>query len=88
MFWPSDLSILGAILEELLTSKTPFVLSKAARNATILPKHEAAIEKSEISLAVPWVPQDALLAHPAAGWFITHGGWNSVQEALLAKVPM
>jgi hypothetical protein len=76
------------VIDELLESKTPFVFSQASPNAVVPPEHAAAIEASEISLAVPWVPQDALLAHPGVGWFITHGGWNSTQEGLLAKVPL
>jgi UDP:flavonoid glycosyltransferase YjiC (YdhE family) len=46
------------------------------------------MKESEISMVAPWVPQDAVLAHPAVGWFLTHGGWNSTQEGILAKVPM
>ncbi|THU79706.1 hypothetical protein K435DRAFT_875155 [Dendrothele bispora CBS 962.96] len=25
--------------------------------------------------------------HPATGWFISHGGWNSTQEAFVYRVP-
>ena len=39
-------------------------------------------------MMVPWVPQQAILAHPATKLFITHCGINGVLEAIYHGVPM
>ena len=39
-------------------------------------------------LAVPWVPQQAVLAHPNTRLFITHCGMHGVLEAIHYAVPM
>ncbi|KAM0945962.1 putative UDP-glucuronosyl/UDP-glucosyltransferase [Dioscorea sansibarensis] len=35
-----------------------------------------------------WVPQVAVLRRAAVGWFVTHCGWNSLQERVVAGVAL
>ncbi|KAL6977419.1 7-deoxyloganetic acid glucosyl transferase [Sarracenia purpurea var. burkii] len=37
---------------------------------------------------ISWAPQEEVLNHQSVSGFLTHGGWNSILESVVAGVPM
>jgi UDP:flavonoid glycosyltransferase YjiC (YdhE family) len=72
--------------EELTAAGIPFVFAHAAPTAVVPAERKASLEATGTALVVPWAPQESVLSHPATRAFVTHGGWNSVQETLRHRV--
>ncbi|KAK0525857.1 hypothetical protein OC835_005478 [Tilletia horrida] len=79
------------LIKTLVAAKRRFVLSTAAKFYYDTPEANAAIERAEklgLGMAASWIPQTTVLKHSALLAFLTHGGWNSFCESLIAAVPM
>ncbi|THU84357.1 UDP-Glycosyltransferase/glycogen phosphorylase [Dendrothele bispora CBS 962.96] len=86
-FWPSNPEKVWAVMEEILASGTPLVWAHPSPLCQVPEDIQKMFQNSEIALETQWAPQEAILSHSATGWFISHGGWNSTQEAMLYRVP-
>ncbi|KAF9255631.1 UDP-Glycosyltransferase/glycogen phosphorylase [Marasmius fiardii PR-910] len=87
-WWPKDPAKIYILIDELIRTRTPFLFSQASPRANMPSDLTSKIADCGLGKVVKWAPQDTVLQHPATGWFITHGGWNSVQEGFRYKVPL
>ncbi|KAL6845111.1 hypothetical protein ACP4OV_024606 [Aristida adscensionis] len=56
--------------------------------SSLLPEGFLEQTKGRGLIVMSWAPQVEVLRHPATGAFVTHCGWNSIQEGFMAGIPM
>ncbi|KAI0821625.1 UDP-Glycosyltransferase/glycogen phosphorylase [Trametes gibbosa] len=89
LFWPCDPAKIWAVLDVIMEKNVPFIMSHGTRYAGPIPNDiKGKVAAYNNAIMSDWVPQQALLEHPAIGWFLTHGGHNGTLEAIMAGVPM
>ncbi|THV01916.1 UDP-Glycosyltransferase/glycogen phosphorylase [Dendrothele bispora CBS 962.96] len=88
VFFPADPSKVWILFDELIANQVPFIFAHTSELANVPDDKKKLIAESGIGMEMKWAPQEIILKHPATGWFISHGGWNSVQEALVHRTPM
>ncbi|KAI0633343.1 UDP-Glycosyltransferase/glycogen phosphorylase [Trametes polyzona] len=79
---------LWTLLDVVMELSTPFIMSHASSSSEVPSDVKEKIDSYSRGLLSPWTPQQTILEHAATGWFLTHGGHNSVMEAVTAGVPM
>ncbi|KIK52865.1 glycosyltransferase family 1 protein [Collybiopsis luxurians FD-317 M1] len=87
-FVPSEIEKVWAVIEALITSETPFIFAHASPLLSVTEEKKAWINNSGVGLELSWSPQQVILEHEVTGWFLTHGGWNSIMEAFESKIPL
>lgn len=76
---------LTEIVLALKASNQPFIL--VTKNSMPIPG-AGEFEDSNGIVINGWAPQIKILNHPAVGAFMTHCGWDSILEAMVAGVPL
>ncbi|KAI0349914.1 UDP-Glycosyltransferase/glycogen phosphorylase [Trametes cingulata] len=88
LFWPMDIDKIEAVLDVLMERDFSFVLTRPSPFYTLSEEMKHRLHQYRRAFIADWVPQRAVLDHPATGWCLTHGGHNTVLECVLAGVPM
>ncbi|KAH9847629.1 UDP-Glycosyltransferase/glycogen phosphorylase [Lenzites betulinus] len=78
---------LWSVLDVIMDLDIPFIMSSSS-SGDIPEAAKERIDSYPKGLISSWTPQQLILEHPVTGWFLTHGGHNSVIESVAAGVPM
>ncbi|KAF9043665.1 hypothetical protein BDP27DRAFT_1455173 [Rhodocollybia butyracea] len=88
LFFPHQQEKLVALIEVLIKNQVPFLFAHASPLFEPSDQFSTLIKDSGIGMAMSWSPQESVLQNEVTGWFVTHGGWNSIQESFQYKVPL
>ncbi|GJJ12804.1 hypothetical protein Clacol_007049 [Clathrus columnatus] len=86
-YWPLN-EAPWKVFEVIHERQIPMILVHDNSRPPIPDSLRAKLESSDTILISAWAPQNAILAHKATAWFITHCGQNSVLESLSHGMPM
>nr|XP_048319524.1 7-deoxyloganetic acid glucosyltransferase-like [Ziziphus jujuba var. spinosa] len=65
----------------------PDVVLEGGGENEVIPE-ELEMGAKENGYVVDWAPQEKVQAHSSIGGFLTHRGWNSISESVMARVPL
>ncbi|PAV19564.1 UDP-Glycosyltransferase glycogen phosphorylase [Pyrrhoderma noxium] len=88
VWWSKEPEKIWAVVDTLIEKGIPFLFSHASPMAIIPEEVTAKVKASGLGLMATWLPQQMIFRHKACGWFLSHGGHNSVMESLTAGIPM
>ncbi|KAJ6575672.1 glucosyltransferase [Mycena vulgaris] len=72
-----------------LEKPIPFVFALGGKMASLPKELIETVNASGKGLICDfWIEQRAILQHAALGWFLTHGGFNSISESLSQGIPL
>ncbi|PAV19567.1 UDP-Glycosyltransferase glycogen phosphorylase [Pyrrhoderma noxium] len=88
VWWSKEPEKIWAVVDALIEKGVPFLFSHASFIAVIPEEVTAKVKASGLGLMAPWLPQQMIFRHKACGWFLSHGGHNSIMESFTAGIPM
>ncbi|EKM54549.1 glycosyltransferase family 1 protein [Phanerochaete carnosa HHB-10118-sp] len=86
--WTTQPEKVWTFLDVLMDQKIPFIMAQASPFCHLTAEVAQRVKASGTGLITSWAPQQAILEHPVTGWFVTHGGFNSITESIHAGIPM